>query len=105
MLHPRPHGVAQKHGSRPFIDSATILCAVVSPGCSFAGIVFQSCALVSTARWIGTTGIPSFLPNFCDTNSAARPFGGGCNVSGGELGVFSSPSLLPYTPISNSTFV
>src|SRR5712672_2118721 len=99
MAHPRPHGVAQKHGCRARIASANVAAAFGWFGCSLAGIFLSSSARVIIARCAGMTGILRRSHDFLISNSYARGLGGGKSTPGGELGVFSNPSFVPYTPM------
>jgi hypothetical protein len=61
---PRPHSVAQKHAERCFMASAQSVGPLSLPGCSLAGMVSVSRALVSTARWMEMMGTPTFFACF-----------------------------------------
>ena len=102
MEHPRPHGVAQKQAARERMDSLSTRWASGLFGCTSPGSVSWSWTSESTAMWEGITGMPSSAQARCSKSSWARGAGGARRTPGDELGVFSSPSLDPYTPTSLS---
>jgi hypothetical protein len=53
--------------------------------------------------WPATTGIRRRAARCRISRSLTSGFGGGSRQPGGESGVFSNPSLAPYTPMSIST--
>ena len=85
------------------MSSARIFCAVTLRGCKRAGELLKSSGRVRTALWPGIAAMPRRFARCATSRSLTSGLGGGSRHPGGESGVFSRPSLLPYTPISNST--